>query len=117
MVTFEDLPYEIRYMIIEHALPDIPGRPGRRSPHTGITPGQEFRTAVLRLARTSRWILTTVVRLLESLQEQQQRMREATRYLSRDRRGDRGDARALLFLTRFSLRKVLSASALGVTKS
>jgi len=60
MVTFEDLPLEIRYMVLEQALPVLAPHPWPSPIHEGDKRGREYRSAVLNIATTSRSILTDV---------------------------------------------------------
>ena len=60
MATFEDLPLEVRYMILEQALPVHAPHPWPFLVHDGDKAGKEYRRAVLNIATTSRSGLTDV---------------------------------------------------------
>jgi len=118
MVIFEDLPFEIRCMIIEEALPDIPEQ-GWRSPASSCKHEKEFRGTVLRIATTSRSLLTIVYDMFELLDHQDFRL-PAIRTKSTSHvvyRGTKGSVNSWHFVLRtvVSLRFVVRSHASGVT--
>jgi len=118
MVTFDDLPFEIRYMIIEEALPDIPEQ-GWRSPASCSKHEKEFRRSVLRIATTSRSLLTIVYDVFELLDQQDFRI-PAIRTKSTSHvvyLGTKGSVNRWYFVLRtlVSLRFVVRSHASGVT--
>jgi len=82
MVTFEDLPLEIRYMILEKALPVLPPHPWPSDFQDGDKRGREYRRAVLNIAATSRSILADVCHCLRSEICRENRFRDS--HIKRD---------------------------------
>ena len=121
MVTFEDLPCEIRSMIIEQALPDSLCI---FVPVSGIERG--YRRTVLRIAAISRSFSTILLRMFEVLEHHHH-----SKYISigpemrRMGYGFRTTYRAIrrenlrwrkVFVTRQSLRRVVGVLTQGVTQ-
>lgn len=127
MVSFEDLPFEIRYMIIEQTLPDIPTEIRHAFPSTYSKPEKEFRGNVLRIAATSRSFSTIVLRIIEVLEQQiSVRLKFITPTQSMTRLDFHAEFRAikqrffrrhLVLNTRQSLQRVAGVLVSGATKS
>jgi hypothetical protein len=123
MVTFEELPCEIRYMIIDLALPDILAE-ASCSPASNCRAEKEFRRNVLRIATTSRSFLMVVYGTFELLDQQHFRIpgmttKHSSHDVYRATKGlvDKWDRWYFLLRTMTSLRHVVRVPASGVTKS
>jgi len=76
MVTFEDLPLEIHYMILEQVLPKLAPHPWSIDVYLNDMAAKPYHTAMLRIATISRSTLTNVHRLISSEEEQERRRKK-----------------------------------------
>jgi len=116
MVTFEDLPLELRYMILEEALPVLPPHPWTSPIQDGDKRGREYRSAVLNIATTSRSVLTDVCHWLRSEICREDRFRDG--HIHRDLRCEKAcpaNRWGLYFGAMKCLKRVLDSLTSGIT--
>jgi len=80
MATFESLPLELRYMIIEQALPDLKIETCSERFHRRNKSERAYYRALMRIATASRSWLTSVYYFTESLQRQDDERLENHRF-------------------------------------